>query len=425
MVDTSDALISRRQALKGVGGVMAVGMLGGVLGCGGGSSGSDATTIEAWSYRPEYRQAIEKIVSAFEKDNAKVSVDMAYKPVAQYATVLQTALVGGSAPDAIATSGANGIWGDTGADGGYIAPLDGRFPTAPISPKIRSAITYKGHVYGAPVQTFRIGIYYQRGIFQEHGLSAPKTWNDVIATSKKLKDAGETAWSMPAQDITIPFFLYHLAVNSILQAESETALASGKRKLTDADLVPAAKLLVDLEPYYNKGYQAVAYAEGKALFAQGRAAMIVGGSSDYAGYAEVNPKIDVGFFGFPSPDGTQPATALNGLSMAYTVNKKSKQQAAAIAFVSWLTSESAQRLVLQELGLPARRGIEPTGDDPRSVVLGTILSTPDSPSWLDYPPTGNMLTDMLKWGGGIFTGKLSPQQFAAKAQQTVKTSGSA
>lgn len=419
-----EAPISRRQVLQGAGGLLAATMLGGILGCGGSSGSGDSTAVSAWIYRPEYRQAIEKIIAEFHEANPGVTVDMAYKPTAQYPTVLKTALVGGSAPDAIATNGANGIWGDLGADGGYILPLDGKVDTAALSSTARSAITYKGHVYAAPVQMFRIGVYYQRPIFQKLGLQEPRTWDDLMAVSKKLHDSGVEAWSMPAQDMIIPYFFYHLAVNSILGGESEKALASGQRKLTDPDLVRAAQYMLDMAKYFNKGFQAVGYAEGKALFAQGRAAMIIGGSSDYAGYVEVDPNIDVGFFGFPSPGGSLPPNALNGLSMAYTVNKKAKDRAATTKFVSWLATKPAQEIVLANLGLPAAKGVRPTGDSPRDKILSTILGVADSPSWLDYPATGGTLATVEQKGGGVFTGKLSAHQFAALVQGAVKPSAS-
>jgi raffinose/stachyose/melibiose transport system substrate-binding protein len=414
-----DAVISRRQVLQGAGGLLAATMLGGIVGCGSSSGSGDTTTVSAWIYRPEYRKAIDKILDEFHKAHPNISVDMAYKPTGQYPTILKTALVGGSGPDAIATNGANGIWGDLGADGGYIVPLDGKIDVDALSSAARNAVTYKGHVYGAPVQMFRIGVYYQKPIFQKYGLQEPRTWEELTALSKKLADNGVEAWSMPAQDMIIPFFFYHLAVNSILGKDSEKALASGQVKLTDPNLVRAAQYMLDMSKYFNKGFQAVAYAEGKALFAQGRTAMTIGGSSDYAGYVEVDPNVDVGFFGFPSPKGEMPPNALNGLSMAYSVNAKATDKAAATTFVSWLDTKPAQEIVLANLGLPAIEGLRPTGDTPRDKVLSTILAVDDTPSWLDYPATGSTMTAAMQDGGGVFTGKLSAEQFAAVVQKSI------
>jgi raffinose/stachyose/melibiose transport system substrate-binding protein len=425
MMDLATTPISRRRALRGFGGVVLGASLPGILGaCGGSSARSTATQVSAWSYRPEYKKAIGEIVSAFEAANPGISVDMTYKTVAQYPTVLKTALVGGAGPEAIATNGANGIWGDVGADGGYIVPLDGKVDVGTLQPTVAKAVTYKGHVYGAPVQTFRIGVYYQRPVFEELGLSEPQTWDDLLTLGTTLKEAGKTAWAMPAQDMTIPYFFYHLAVDSILAGESVTALASGKRKLTEPELVKAAQLMIDASDTFDEGFEAVGYTEGKALFAQGQAAMIIGGSSDYAGYLEINPEIDVGFFGFPSPDGKNPPTALNGLSMAYVVNKEAANLEAATTFTTWLTSRAAQKIVLEQLGLPSVKGLKPTGSSPRDEVLRTILGVSSSPSWLDYPATGETMVTAQKAGSGIFTGDLTAAQFAAVVQNSITTTSS-
>lgn len=420
MSGLADHGMSRRQVLHALGGAITVATVGSLAGCGG-QAGGDA--VSAWIYRPEYREAIEKILAAFDKAHPDIDVDMSYKPNAQYPTLVKTALTGGAAPDALATAGANGVWGDTGADGDNIIPLDGKVPTDELIPTVARAVQYKGHTYAAPVQMFKIGIYYQRQIFAKYKLRPPQSWDDLLSLSKELADNGVTAWSMPAQDMILPFFFYHLAVNSVLGPDGFEELRTGQRRFTDPDLVSAAQLLKDVSQYFNRGYQAVGYTEGKALFAQGKTAMIIGGSSDYAGYTEINPKADVGFFGFPAQDGKR-QISLEGLSMAYTVNKRAKHQKKAVTFVSWLTSEEAQRLVLKYLGLPSRKGVAPQGDDARSAILRTILEVPGSPSWLDYPVTGDVSTVTEKDGAGIFSGRQTAQDFAEVAQSAVKLEAS-
>ena len=67
MSELLSARISRRRALQTIGGALAAGLGGGLLGCGDDSGGSDGAAVEAWIYRPEYRKAIESILDAFER----------------------------------------------------------------------------------------------------------------------------------------------------------------------------------------------------------------------------------------------------------------------------------------------------------------------------------------------------------------------
>jgi raffinose/stachyose/melibiose transport system substrate-binding protein len=234
--------------------------------------------------------------------------------------------------------------------------------------------------------------------------------------SEKLKANGVTPWAMPAKDGIIPFFFYTMAVSSILGTKGFEQLRQGKRKLTDPDLVKAAQLMLDYEQYYNEGYQSVDYAEGKALFARGQTAMIIGGSADYTGYKQINPKIDVAVFGFPSPNGKQHIT-VTGMELMYSVNAKSKNAAAAATFVDWLGSKTAQQRVANTIALPVTIGVKPPASNPiaRQMVQA---SNPGLPVWIDLPELANTLNAVGK-ASGIFTGSVSAQQFAQQVQASI------
>ena len=60
--------------------------------------------------------------------------------------------------------------------------------------------------------------------------------------------------------------------SSVLGPEGYDQLRTGERKLTDPDVVAAAQLLLDLQPFYQAGFQATDYVTAKAIFAnaQGR-----------------------------------------------------------------------------------------------------------------------------------------------------------
>ena len=215
-------------------------------------------------------------------------------------------------------------------------------PINALIPAARAQVQFGGHVWGAPLAAYTVGIYYQRPIFKKYGLKPPTSWPEMMAVSQKLLDNGVTPWSMPAKDMIIPYFFYHMAATSILGTKGFQDLRRGTRKLTEPQVVKAAQLMIDMEKYYNNGYQAVAYAEGKALFAQGQTAMIIGGSADYTGYKQVNPKVDVGVFGFPSPKRGIHVTT-TGMELLYTVNAKSSHQPEATALVQWLPSRPPSR----------------------------------------------------------------------------------
>ena len=345
---------------RGSAAILAAGAVGGLAGATPAFAGSTAparrtattTKISMWGNHPEWKPVLDRLIAAFEKTHPGIEVELSYKPGPQYTAALNTALAGGAAPDVIGWIEGDAI--RVGAKAKQIVPLDGKIPLGKLIPAARAQVAFNGHVYGSPLAAYTVGIFYQRPIFKKYGLKPPTNWAQLLAATKKLNDEGVTPWSMPAKDMIIPYFFYIMAASSILGQDGYRGLRRGTRKVTEKQVVRAAQLMIDLQEYYNEGFQAVSYAEGKALFAQGRTAMLIGGSADYTGYKQVNPKVDVGVFGFPSPSGNSHVT-VTGMELLYTVNAKSSHKPEATTLVDWLSSKGAQQVVANELARPDRR----------------------------------------------------------------------
>ena len=368
-----------------------------------------------WGNHPEWKPVLDRLIAAFEKTHPGIEVELSYKPGPQYTAALNTALAGGAAPDVIGWIEGDAI--RVGAKAKQIIPLDGKIPLGRLIPAARAQVAFNGHVYGSPLAAYTVGIFYQRPIFKEYGLKPPTNWAQLLAATKKLKDEGVTPWSMPAKDMIIPYFFYIMAASSILGQDGYRGLRRGTRKVTEKQVVRAAQLMIDLQEYYNDGFQAVSYAEGKALFAQGRTAMLIGGSADYTGYKQVNPKVDVGVFGFPSPSGSSHVT-VTGMELLYTVNAKSSHKPEATTLVNWLSSKGAQQVVANELARPIAVGVVPS----RSNRVGremVLAGAPDIPVWYSQPETGGTFGAVTS-AGGIFTGDLTAAEFAQKVQASIK-----
>jgi ABC-type glycerol-3-phosphate transport system substrate-binding protein len=415
--------LTRAGALKGFGGILAAGAVGGLAGATPALARSTAparrtattTKISMWGNHPEWKPVLDRLIAAFEKTHPGIDVELSYKPGPQYTAALNTALAGGAAPDVIGWIEGDAI--RVGAKAKQIDPLDGKIPIGKLIPAARAQVAFNNHVYGSPLAAYTVGIFYQRPIFKEYGLKPPTNWAQLLAATKKLKDEGVTPWSMPAKDMIIPYFFYIMAASSILGQDGYRGLRRGTRKVTEKQVVRAAQLMIDLQEYYNDGFQAVSYAEGKALFAQGRTAMLIGGSADYTGYKQVNPKVDVGVFGFPAPNGRSHVT-VTGMELLYTVNAKSSHKPEATTLVNWLSSKGAQQVVANELARPIAVGVVPS----RSNRVGremVLAGAPDIPVWYSQPETGGTFGAVTS-AGGIFTGDLTAAEFAQKVQASIK-----
>ena len=72
-----------------------------------------------------------------------------------------------------------------------LVPLDDAENIGNLDKNFTTTVTTNSKVYGVPWGTFMAGaILYNRDVYSKLGLSVPKTWDDFIANSKKIKDSG-------------------------------------------------------------------------------------------------------------------------------------------------------------------------------------------------------------------------------------------
>jgi len=72
-----------------------------------------------------------------------------------------------------------------------LVPLTGESYMSTFADSFKTAVTYKGQIYGIPVGSATGGgILYNKAVFSKLGLSVPKTWADFMANNAKIKAAG-------------------------------------------------------------------------------------------------------------------------------------------------------------------------------------------------------------------------------------------
>jgi ABC-type glycerol-3-phosphate transport system substrate-binding protein len=218
--------------------------------------------------------------------------------------------------------------------------------------------------------------------------------------------------------------MYIGLASSVLQPDGLDEVRKGTRKLTDPDVVAAVQLLLDLVPYYNQGFEATDYTTAKAIFANGRGAMMVAGTADFTGYKQVNPDADLSFIAWPGPKADMPATT-TGFELLYTASSFSppEKQEAATKFVNWLATEEAQQLVSDTIALPINKNITESSDPIRAETVKASAKG-NVPVWYDLPELNGSVTATQDNHGGLWTGRVSAEQFSELQQAAVKPSGS-
>lgn len=157
------------------------------------NSGEDGTTTVRYftfSAAPDHVEDLESVVTAFEEANPDIKVEVETAPYDSYFTKLQTAVAGGTAPDAFELNYENFV---SYAAAGSLAELQDA-DTSPYAPSLVEAFQYDGKQYGLPESFSNVVLFYNKDLFAEAGIDEPTgdwTWEDEQAAAAKLTDKGK------------------------------------------------------------------------------------------------------------------------------------------------------------------------------------------------------------------------------------------
>jgi multiple sugar transport system substrate-binding protein len=326
---------------------------------GGSSSGGSASdvdealkkggTITYWSWTP----SAEAQVAAFEKEYPKVKVKLvnAGTNTTEY-TKLQNAIKAGSgAPDvaqveyyAIPQFALGKALVDLKAYG--FDSLKSDYSTGPWN-----SVNIDGGLYGLPQDSGPMALFYNKNVFDQYGLTVPKTWDEYVADAKKLhaadptkyitSDSGDSGFttSMIWQAGGRPFTSEGTKVSIDLQDEGTKKWTSTWNQLVEG------KLLSTIPGWSDDWYKALGNGTIATLVTGAWMPGVLESSvKDGSGAWRVAP--------MPTYDGTA-ANAENG-GGGQVVLKQSKNPALAAGFLKWLNnSKSSTKVFLESGGFPS------------------------------------------------------------------------
>lgn len=383
-----------------------------------GAAAQDATEVTMWGNHPEWKDQMDNLVAQFMTAHPEVKIEFSATPGQDYPAKLQTALAGGQPSDILGAQEGSIITTVLSGSAIPYADLTGKIDVSGLTDTARNQVTVNGVDYGAPLASYTVGIAYQRPIFTEHNITPPTTWDELTAVCQTLKDAGVQPIVLGAKDGVHPFFMYIGLTSAAIGPDGFEALRRGEKKLTDADAVAGAQYLLSLQPFFQPGFEATDYVAGKAIFAQGLGAMMVAGTADFTGFKEENPDADLGFIAWPGPEAGKYSTN-TGFELLYTAYNGADEakQAAAATFINWLATKEAQQIVSDTISLPVHKEITESTDRVRQETVQARGL--DVTVWYAVPETGGTLNAVTENHGGLWTGRLTAEQFADAIQQSI------
>jgi len=233
-----------------------------------------------------------------------------------------------------------------------------------------------GGVYGLPFGYACWSIFYNRGLFSEHGWAEPRTWDQFFALCDRIRAAGLAPVSLPGTRWLYPSAFFRAAYYNLAGPQGWRAINGlvpgawlDTRILRSADLVRRVTR-DDVQP----GWEGETAPGAELLFLQGKAAMTVSGSWFFN---EMRGKIpagfDVGTMNFPVfADGSaDPSTIQTGSDCFFVFNTGDPvRERMTVDFLRFLTSRSRAAAFVRMTDAPvAVRGV------PASAYSGVMGAT--------------------------------------------------
>ncbi|HET6662138.1 MAG TPA: ABC transporter substrate-binding protein [Rubrobacter sp.] len=419
---------NRRDFLKMSGAGLAGAALLGSAACGGGGSGSGNLIFAMGT---DTSGTLQGLIDKFNKQSEGFKVTYQEMPTdtGAYFDKLRTQLqAGGGDIDVI---GADVIWPVQFAANGWLLDVTDRFPKSEQSqflPGPIDSLMYDGKIYGVPWFTDAGLLYYRADLLEKSGYSdPPKTWDEMqemavkVAKDQKI-DYGfvfqgdqyeggvcnglEYIWTNGG-DVLDPSDPNKVIIDSP-EAAAGLAIEQG---IVEDGVAPQAVAT------YTETETDPAFLGNKAVFARNWPYMYaLAGTEDYP---DVKPE-QIGVTPVPVTPGNGLVSTLGGWNML--INAQTDMPDEAWEFVSWMTSEQAQRLrAIDASLLPTRPALYQDKEIRETIpvivegeeALKNAKARPVSPYYSD------MSLEMQEQFNGVVKGDISPEDAVASLQDSL------
>jgi multiple sugar transport system substrate-binding protein len=277
---------------------------------------------------------------------------------------INNAVSSGSGPDVL---NIGNTWAPYLAATKAFVPFEGKAATAigGTSRFIPSALATGGLAGQAPTSVPYIGLtyglFYNKAMFSAAGLTPPTTWEDMVTDAKKLTTGGVEGMGLVAgsytENVHFAFILGEQNGGSWYDSSGKptfTTDANVQGVLRYLNLMQDDKVVSTADAEHTDGSQA------PADFAKGKIAMFV--SQNNANTTLTADGMDSSKYGVvaipTTKGGKNIASGIQGINLS--IFKNSKEQAADLQFIKFMTSAYAQSAIGLPFGtIPVAKGITP------------------------------------------------------------------
>lgn len=381
------------------------------------ASAVHAEQLTVWhAYRGGEKTAFEKVVKLYETKKASkgITVNTLAIPYDAYADKISAAVPRGKGPDVfIYAQDRLGGWIEAGKT---VEPIDFFIDKATrdqFLPGMLDAMTYKGSVYGLPINYKSITLIYNKALVKK----PPKTTTELVKIAKEQTKADSGRYGLAYWYTN---FYFHAALMNafggrVFDADGKMVINSKENVAAINQMMKWFKTDAIMPPEPSEALVA-------SLFNEGKAAMVFNGPW-FIG--EISPKVDFDLAMLPVVDeaGKKPMRPWLTIEGVF-VSAGSKQKELAYDFAKFLTSEEAGLvLALEGRQLHTNKGIyadkRVSGDKVLKAFHDQLANAEAMPNRAEMTMVWSPATTAMN---KISKGSSTPEAAIKEAAETIQTS---
>ncbi|GAB3797347.1 ABC transporter substrate-binding protein [Humibacter antri] len=356
------------------------------------------------------------LIAAFEKEYPGISVKYIVAPqdTDTNRATLTTQISGGSGPDVFL---GDVIWPAQFASHQLVTPLSNYLPSSywkQFANGLVDGATYKGKVYAAPFFEDQSFLYYRKDILQANNLPVPTTWEQLVTEAKQVQAKGQIQDGYVFQGADYEGATCNY-VEFLADAGGKVLNTAGTK--SEVDSAAALKALTFEQSLVNDGVSPKAqstFQEQQSLneFSSGKALFLRNWAYAYAASQGTGSAVTgkVGIAPLPTFEGQSKPGYSNIGGWDLYMNPHTKNQAADLTFIKWMTGQTAQKIIATQFSyIPTNEAVRTTPDViAKSAVLATVPKTrlvarpSNTPN---YPAVSQAIYNAVN---GVLAGSLQP-----------------
>ena len=333
--------------------------------------------IELFHQKPENVEHYNTLVNKFMEENPDIQVNVTLAE--STTTTLISRVAAGNIPQLVSVFPWNASYKDMFREGLFMDLTDQDFMKR-VTPSVLERCEVNGKQYSLPLTTNSFGLYYNVDIFNELGLTIPKTMDEMWGVCDKLVEAGIQPFSFPdkkAVRINQQFDRMLIGcVDHDFYSKCDEQINGSYNIKDDPNIRKYAETILKLREYGNPdslGYDdEPAYEE----FTSGKSAMYIDGSWAVTTFETMNPDLNFNCTAIPAIT-TDDFWTCGTVDTAYSISADCtpEQQDACIRFLDFLVRED----IAQEFS---------DGDKNPTLIQGVEYNVPQLKEINDYIDEG-------------------------------------